>query len=72
MPKIFKVLASISVWALFITGLGGMVWSGVGASARPGGAAGELYHFSDAVSWTVSVGTLFLAVIVMKIRKELE
>lgn len=72
MPNIFKALASISVWALFITGLGGMVWSTVETLARPGGIAGEPYNFSDVAWWTTSVGSLFFAVIAMKIRKGLE
>ena len=72
MLKVFKALATISVWALFIVGLGGMLLSTVDEFARAGGSGGESYNFSDAAEWTVSIVSLFLAVAAMKIRKELE
>lgn len=71
MPNIFKALATISVWALFIGGLGGMVWSAVDTFVRSGGIGGEPYHFSDVAWWTSSVISLFLAVMAMKLRKDL-
>ncbi len=73
MPKLFKALASISVWFLFIAGAGGIVWSSIDGFTRQGGmVGGEPYHFSDVTWFTSSIVSLFLAVAAMKIRKELE
>lgn len=72
MPATFKALATISVWALFINGLGGMIWSAIDAFRRSGGMGAEPYHFADAARWTVLVICLFFAVIAMKLRKDLE
>ena len=73
MPRIFKALASISVWFLFITGAGGILWSTIDGFTRQGGmVGGEPYHFVDVTWFTISVVSLFLAVKAMKIRKELE
>ena len=72
MPKLFKGLASISVWVLFICGAGGVVWSSIDTFTRSGGMGGEPYNFSDVAWFTSSVVSLFLAVVAMKIRKDLE
>ena len=72
MLKLFKSLASISVWVLFICGAGGVVWSTIDSFTRSGGMAGEPYNFSDVAWFTSSVVSLFLAVVAMKIRKDLE
>lgn len=72
MPKVFKTLATISAWVLFITGLGGMVFSTIDTFTRAGGIGGEPYNFSDAAWWVISMVSVFLAVIAMKIRKGLE
>lgn len=72
MPNSFRALATISVWALFIIGLGGVIWNTIEEFTRAGGIGGEPYHFADAAWWSVSVITLFFAVIAMKLRKDLE
>ncbi len=72
MPNIFKALATISVWALFINGMGSIIWTSVDSFARVGGMAGERYNFADVAWMTNAIVSLFLAAAVMKIRKELE
>ena len=68
MSKVFKVLTSISIWALFISGLGGIIWSSVEAAISPE----EAYNF-EAIAWfTVSIISLFLGVVAIKIRKSLD
>ena len=73
MLKLFKSLASISVWVLFICGAGGVVWSTIDSFTRSGGMNdGERYNFSDVAWFTSAIVSLFLAVAAMKIRKDLE
>jgi hypothetical protein len=65
MPPIFKALASITVWILFINGCLGLVLSAI---ARLAGreALGALF------AWAISITSLILAVAAMKLRKMLE
>ncbi len=72
MPPIFKALATITVWILFINGVGSLAYSVVDTLVRTGGIGGEPYKFSDAAWWAVTIVSLFFAVAAMKIRKELE
>ncbi|MBI2873354.1 MAG: hypothetical protein HYY00_09240 [Chloroflexi bacterium] len=72
MPQIFKALATISVWVLFINGAGSMVWTAIETLVRSGGIRGEPYNFSDLAWWTSAVASVFLALIAMKIRREME
>ena len=72
MPSIFKALASISAWVLFVFGMLSIAWSIVDPLVRGGGISGELYHFNDVVWATLSVLCVFLSVVTMKIRKGLE
>ncbi|MBI4180456.1 MAG: hypothetical protein HY528_00825 [Chloroflexi bacterium] len=73
MPKIFKALASISVWVLFIVGLFSLIFTVIDQFTRSGGlSGGEPYNFND-VAWELkAIVTLFLSVVAMKIRKALE
>ena len=72
MPSIFKALASISAWVLFVFGILSIAWSIIDPIVRDGGIAGELYPFND-VTWAIfGVITLFLSVVLMKIRRGLE
>jgi hypothetical protein len=65
MPEIFKALATVSVWILFINGCVAFVLSGVDrlAGGEPMGAL---------AAWAVSIVSLALAVVCMKLRKMLE
>ena len=64
MKKIFKVLASIAAWVLFILALIGLVWEFV---------AGFSQHGLEGVAWfSLWVATLVLSVVVMKLRKMLD
>jgi len=64
MQKIFRVLASIAAWILFILALQGLVWTFVTTNKR---TAFEVVAFFSL--WVV---TLVLSVVVMKLRKKLE
>ncbi len=69
MPNIFKALASIAAWILFISALVGFVISGVDAFTSFGE---EAYPF-EAISWSAwNVATLLLAVVVMRLRQKME
>ena len=65
MPPIFKALASITVWILFINGCLGLIGS---AAARI--AMGEA--FGPICAWAIGVASLILAVVAMKLRQMLE
>ncbi len=66
MPKIFKALATITAWILFVFGLLSLV-SGFG---RIIGGSPELELMSAYFGY--GVGSLFLSVVVMKLRQMLE
>ncbi len=72
MPKIFKGLTSISAWLLVINGAGSFLWLWIESVVREGGIGGEPYNFADAAWATFAILSLFLGVLAMKIRKELE
>ena len=65
MPPIFKALASITVWILFINGCLGIVLSGV-ARLTTGETLGA------PIAWGVAVVSLIAAVVAMKLRQMLE
>ena len=65
MPPIFKALATVAIWILFINGCIGIVGSGV-SRLFMGEAAGPL------IAWMIAVASLFLAVAAMKLRQMLE
>ena len=65
MPPIFKALASITAWILFVNGCLGLVLSGV---ARLGGEAG----LAPPLAWGVAIVSLIAAVVAMKLRQMLE
>lgn len=66
MPKIFKALATITAWILFVFGLLSLV-SGFG---RIVGGSPDLELMSAYFGY--GVGGLFLSVVVMKLRQMLE
>ena len=68
MSKVFKVLTSISIWALFISGLGGILFTTIEFAINPA----EAYNFADVAWSTVSTLSLFLGVVAIKIRKSLD
>lgn len=69
MPSIFKALASITVWVLFVFGLLTLV-AGFGRIAA-GGSDPPTVALMTAY-FGFGVGGLFLSVVTMKIRKALE
>lgn len=66
MPKIFKALATITAWVLFVFGLLSLI-SGFG---RIIGGSPDLELMSAYFGY--GVGGLFLSVVVMKLRQMLE
>ncbi|MFC2017132.1 hypothetical protein ACFLUD_01805 [Chloroflexota bacterium] len=74
MPQIFKALASITAWALFIigwvTGLSTLIGGVIGGHLYSGtGAAPPLVY---PVFFAVAIASLVLAVVVMLLRKKME
>ena len=65
MPPIFKALATIAVWVMFIFALVGIVWSGVMWPRAPS-------PLVTAAFFGVWFGTLFLSIVAMKLRQMLE
>jgi hypothetical protein len=65
MPPIFKALASITVWILFINGCLGIVLPGIARLTT-----GETY--GSLLAWAIGVTSLILAVVAMKLRQMLE
>ena len=66
MPPIFKALATITVWILFVYGCIGVLFCCGGIAHRVGGTPLIIG------SWIASVLSLILAVVAMKLRKMLE
>ena len=65
MPPIFKALASITVWILFINGCVGIIGSAVSRLIM-GEAPGPM------IAWVIATTSLILAVVAMKLRQMLE
>lgn len=65
MPQIFKALATITAWVLFVNGCLGMIGS---AAARLAGNLG----LGPPLAWGVAVVSLIGAVVAMKLRQTLE
>ncbi|MBI4289522.1 MAG: hypothetical protein HY671_13985 [Chloroflexi bacterium] len=68
MSNIFKALASISVWILFIIGVGTFV----DVSARFVTGQAEVYPFNDFMYAVFGSVSVFLAVVAIRIRKTLD
>jgi hypothetical protein len=65
MVRVFKVLATIVAWILFVLGI-----IGVGGTLMAHLAAGEAWQPYGA--WALTLAYLVLAVVVMKLRQMLE
>ena len=65
MPPVFKKLASISVWILFISGCIAAILSPI-ARIVTGAALPSL------IAWGIGVACLFLSVVAIRIRKTLD
>jgi len=70
MPPIFKALASITVWVLFIWGCVTILSTTVGYYVNIG--AGNPPTIGIFMGWGVAIAELILAVCAMKLRKMLE
>ena len=70
MPSIFKALASISAWTLFVFGCLSLLG---GFGRIIGGVTGGVTELPlISAYFGFGVGSLFLSVVVMKLRKMLE
>ena len=65
MPPIFKALASITVWILFISGCVATVAAPISRIV-----IGEV--FGALTAWAIGVACMILSVVAMKLRKMLE
>jgi amino acid transporter len=66
MPSIFKALATITVWILFVLGCIGVLFVCGGIAHSVGGTPLIIG------AWIASILSLILAVVAMKLRKMLE
>lgn len=64
MPPIFKALASITVWVLFICGWGGVVGSAVSRIMTQDPIAPFI--------WVIGITSIFLSSVTAWLRKKLE
>ncbi len=72
MPNIFKALATITAWILWICGLAMAIITLTAMGIRGDLFSSEALKIADAVSFALAAGMTFLAVAVMLIRKKLE
>ena len=72
MPPIFKALATITVWVLFILGLLGLVLSNIGAALGGSFFGAEPPPIQVYLANGLGVAALILSVCAMKLRKMLE
>jgi len=70
MPPIFKALASIIVWILFVWGVITMLSATIGYFTTVG--INQSPGLSIQISWAVGTAELVLAVVCMKLRQMLE
>lgn len=66
MPSIFKALATITVWILFVYGCVGVLFVCGGIAHRVGGTPLIIG------AWVASILSLILAVVAMKLRQTLK
>ncbi len=70
MPNVFKALASIAAWVLFIGGLIGILVTSISASINIGLVSPpDLAH---SLGWILSSVQVTLAVVIMILRKKME
>jgi len=72
MPDIFKALATITAWILWICGLATAIITLIAMGVREELFSSEALGLNDAVALALAAGMAFLAVVVMLIRKKLE
>ena len=70
MPPIFKALASIAAWVLFIWGCATILTATVGYYMNVGIVGAP--HLPMLASWGLGAAELILAVVAMKLRQTLE
>lgn len=68
MSKVFKTIASISIWILFVSGVVSIIWSFVDLIITPA----EAYNFADVVWGSFAILSIFLGVVAIKIRKSID
>ena len=72
MPPIFKALASIAVWVLFVLGLRGLVMGNIGAAIGGAFFGAEPPPIQVYLANGLCVASLILMVCAMKLRQMLE
>jgi len=72
MPPIFKALATVTAWILWICGLAMAIITLTCMGIRGDLASSDPLRLADAAAFALAAGMTFLAVAVMLIRKKLE
>jgi len=72
MPPIFKALASISVWTLFIGGWLMLLGTTIGMGIRGDLFSTEVLKIGDAIAFALAAVCVTLSVVVMRLRQMLE
>jgi uncharacterized membrane protein len=72
MPPIFKALATISAWTLFICGWLMLLGTTIGMGVRGDLFSTEVLKIGDAIAFALAGVGIVLAVVVMILRKKME
>jgi len=72
MPPIFKALASISAWVLFIGGWLMLLGTTIGMGVRGDLFSTDPLRLADAIAFALAAVCVTLSVVVMILRKKME
>ena len=72
MPPIFKALASISAWTLFICGWLMLLGTTIGMGTRGDLFSDEVLKIGDAIAFALAAVGIVLSVVVMRLRQKME
>jgi len=72
MPPIFKALASISAWTLFVCGWLMLLGTTIGMGTRGDLFSDEVLKIGDAIAFALAAVGIVLSVVVMRLRQKME
>ncbi len=72
MPPIFKALATISAWTLFICSWLMLLGTTIGMGTRGDLFSDEVLKIGDAIAFALAAVGIVLSVVVMRLRQKME
>ena len=72
MPDVFKVIASITAWLLWICGIALAIITLIAMGYREALFTSDALGINDAAAFALAAGMVFLAVVVMLFRHKME